>query len=67
MSRHSWSEKVRPDQTVTKQFCRNCHMHKHMRHENGRHWEEFYRDGERIWCEKTPPCEVRVNALEAAE
>lgn len=54
--RHSWGEPLRfPYKTA--RSCIVCGIVKVTRHEAGvRPWLEFYRDGERIECERTPEC-----------
>ena len=56
--RHTWSEKNRPDEHHTRQVCWDCELVKLTRHENGLHWTEWWRGGERIQAERTPGCEV---------
>lgn len=54
--RHRWDDPVR-FQYKTECECTVCHIVKVTRHEPGEQpWLEFYRDGERIWCERTPEC-----------
>jgi hypothetical protein len=56
--RHRWADPVRYPYK-TERSCMLCQIVKVTRHEPDRHpWLEFYRYGERIVCERTPPCEV---------
>lgn len=56
----------RPDIGKTERECRNgCGIVKLTIHPGGsaRAWQEFWRNGERIDCERTPACEpVEVEA-----
>jgi len=65
MKRHSWSDPVRY-LNKTERSCRNCPLVKVTRHEGGRAWTEWWRDGERIRSEKTPACEAVKREAEAA-
>lgn len=71
-STHRWGEKVRfPLANKSEKACLRCDVVKVGRHESqaGRevHWHEFWRDGERIRCDATPPCDARLEqAAEAA-
>ena len=54
--RHRWGEPSR-FQYKTERECVVCKIVKVTRHEPGENaWLEFYRDGERIACERTPEC-----------
>ncbi|MDP2410372.1 MAG: hypothetical protein Q8M26_08805 [Pseudolabrys sp.] len=55
--RHKWGEAKRfPYKTEVS--CERCQIVKVTRHEPSvRPWLEFYRDGERVNCERTPVCE----------
>jgi hypothetical protein len=64
--RYSWSEKVRPDHHNTFQRCWDCGLMKIGRHENGEHWVEWRRDGERIKSDRTPACEPVKQEARAA-
>lgn len=55
--RHTWSQPIRPDQHHTFRRCWDCGLMKISRHENGTHWIEWRRNGERIHSERTPKCE----------
>jgi hypothetical protein len=55
--RHSWGE---PERFVnkTERTCCRCDVVKVTRHEPfERSWVEFWRDGDRLQCQGTPPCE----------
>jgi hypothetical protein len=56
--RHKWSEANRLLYKTERQ-CRVCTLIKVTRHESGRAWIEYWRDGERIHMDKVPPCEAR--------
>lgn len=58
-ARHSWSEGVRYEHH-TDRCCWDCGLIKRTRHEEGRHWIEFHRDGVRVEGSKTPPCTGRA-------
>lgn len=60
MKRHRWGDKIEfPLAHKSERECLNgCGICKVTRHENTQHWVEFYRDGERIECTKTPICEA---------
>lgn len=56
-TRHSWSSPERFPRK-TERVCVRCDLVKVTRHESGRHWVEFWRDGERVPAERTPACVV---------
>lgn len=63
--RHRWGDaqrfinEARPDISKTERPCIHpgCNIIRVTRHESGEHWVEFWKDGERIDCERTPVCE----------
>lgn len=64
--RHAWNDPVRfmredrPDIGKSERTCKNgCGIVKVTVHPGGteRAWQEFWRDGEKIDCVGTPPCE----------
>jgi len=61
MPTHSWGDPVRFDPHTTYRACTRCDLVKVTRHEAGRHWVEFERDGLRVDSGdgKVPPCERR--------
>ncbi|ODM77776.1 hypothetical protein [Bradyrhizobium elkanii] len=67
-TRHKWGEKARFAHKTERQ-CSRCDMVKVGRREaeGGRdcYWDEFWRDEERIYCEATPPCDARREAVAA--
>jgi hypothetical protein len=58
--RHQWSLKDRPDPYQTRQYCTRpgCGILKITRHEDGRHWAEYFRDSMQVHVGlgHTPPC-----------
>ena len=60
--RHCWGlaqrffHDERPDISKTERACVHCGLVRVTRHESGRHWIEFWRDGERVDCDRTPEC-----------
>lgn len=63
---HNWSDKNRPDERHTRQCCWSCGMERVGRHENGKHWTEFYLRGRKVSVDKTPECEGRIEMQGAA-
>lgn len=56
--RHRWGD-ASYFQYKTERACTVCNVVKVTRHEPGEHpWLEFWRDGERIPGDLTPPCKV---------
>ncbi|MGD9766789.1 MAG: hypothetical protein AB7U62_04020 [Pseudolabrys sp.] len=56
-ARHSWCEPVRFP-LKTERECRQCDVVRVTRHEPGeRAWQEFWKHGTRIKCDRTPPCD----------
>ena len=63
--RHRWGDAqrfphpTRPDISKTERSCihEGCNIVRVTRHESGEHWVEFWKDGERIEGDHTPPCE----------
>lgn len=61
--RHRWGEAERhPLAHKTERECLNgCGIVKVTRHEaegsRDHHWHEFWRNGERMFCDRTPACE----------
>lgn len=63
--RHRWGEAQRftdpsrPDISKTERSCIHdgCTIVRVTRHESNEHWVEFWKDGERIEGDHTPPCE----------
>lgn len=55
--RHSWGEKIR-FLYKSEQTCERCDTVRVTRHEGDQHWTEFWRDGTRIECDATPPCDT---------
>lgn len=56
--RHRWADPVRYPYK-TERTCLNCDLVKVTRHEPGEHpWLEFWRNGERVICDRTPMCEM---------
>jgi hypothetical protein len=62
--RHRWGDPqrffhpTRPDISKTERACIHdgCTIVRVTRHEGAEHWVEFYKDGERIEGDLTPPC-----------
>lgn len=62
--RHRWGDAQRfehpdrPDISKTERPCIHpgCNIVRVTRHESNEHWIEFWKDGERIECDATPPC-----------
>jgi hypothetical protein len=63
-TRHKWSAKVEFPPYKSERQCSRCEMVLVSRHENeggrGVHWKEFYRDGDRVEHDATPPCDFRL-------
>lgn len=55
--RHSWSKPAR-FLHKSERVCQRCGLVKVTRHEGFEHWVEWWRDGERLHSERTPPCTV---------
>jgi hypothetical protein len=55
-SRHSWGAPMRFPYKTERSCVNGCGIVKVTRHEGGEHWTEFYCDGVKIECERTPPC-----------
>lgn len=55
--RHEWSDKFRAERHSDR-GCWKCGLVKRTRHEDGRDWTEFVRDGVVQWDAggRTPPC-----------
>ena len=53
--RHKWGD---PNRLLykTERVCLRCDLIKVTRHEPTATWIEWWRDGERITCERTPAC-----------
>ena len=64
-SHHSWSDKV-AYLNKSERECRRCGLVKVTRHEGLRSWVEWWREGERLASEVTPPCldTARANRME---
>lgn len=62
-TRHKWGEKTRFGNYKSEKQCLRCETVLVSRHEHEggrpRHWKEFWRDEERIYCDGTPPCDAR--------
>ena len=63
-TRHRWGKPVRFGTYKAERECARCGVVKVSRHEfeGGRevHWQEFWRDEERIHHAATPPCDARI-------
>lgn len=54
---HKWGEPNRMAQKTERECQRGCRTIRVTFHQGGRHWIEFYRDGEKVSAGKTPACE----------
>ena len=67
---HKWGPKMpfplanKSERTCERPGCGVTKVRRH-EHEGGKpvHWQEFWRDGERIECEGTPPCTGRAKTV----
>lgn len=68
-SRHKWSSPIYYLYKTERECLNRCGIVKVTRHEDAlRPWQEFYRDGELIATEATPPCSIAsATHLQAAE
>jgi hypothetical protein len=57
LPRHDWTA-IAPKRYPfkTERECARCGLIKVTRHENDRHWIEFWKDGEKVEGKATPPC-----------
>lgn len=61
--RHSWGLPHRFPHKTERQCVNGCGIVKVSRHEADQHWVEYWLEGERIECVRTPACEpVRADA-----
>ena len=61
--RHRWGEPNRLAQKTERECLRGCRTIRVTFHQGGRHWIEFWRDGEKCEGTRTPVCEpVEVTA-----
>ncbi len=56
-TRHRWAEPDRSNVYKTERTCIHCGLVKVTRKEPREHWIEFWRNGERIEADATPPCD----------
>lgn len=58
LSRHRWGPKTVVSPYKSERECQNgCGIVKATRHENNRHWVEYWRDLDKIDVIRTPACE----------
>jgi len=55
--KHKWGEPDRMAFKTERECTRGCRTIRVTFHRGGRHWIEFYRDGEKVGDGKTPACE----------
>jgi len=65
--RHSWGEPNRLVQKTERECTRGCRTIRVTFHARGRHWIEFWRDGEKIEGTHTPVCEPVMMEVETCE
>ena len=67
MTKHRWSDKTVFPHKTERECANGCGIVKVGRHETeggrDRYWSEFWRDGERIEGNGTPPCTGRARAV----
>lgn len=56
-TRHRWGEPNRMAQKTERECLRGCNTIRVSFHHGGRHWIEFWRDGEKCEGPHTPVCE----------
>jgi hypothetical protein len=63
-ARHRWGEPARFPHKTERTCLNGCGITKVGHHQveagRARHWTDFWRDGERIVCAATPPCDPFV-------
>lgn len=55
--RHRWGNKIAHPHKTERECLNGCGIVKVTRHEGNSHWNEFWRDLERISVDRVPACE----------
>lgn len=70
-TRHRWGERIACGPYKSERECSRCGMVRASMHQNqgarDEHWKEFWRDGERIHHDATPPCDARLERTVSTE